>query len=73
MTTLEIGLIVALKGAVVVVLTKIGKWPDWEMRALRREEHKRVIRAYEEMCARTGRRPCEDAKAIAKMKERRGY
>jgi sugar phosphate isomerase/epimerase len=47
-TTGEIFLIVALKGAVVVVLAKLGWWPDWEARAKRREEDKKVLRAYHE-------------------------
>lgn len=57
MTALEIGLIVAIKGTIITVLVKKGWWPDWEKRALKREEHKRVLRAYEEWCERTGTRP----------------
>ncbi len=60
MTAFEIGLVVAIKGALVVILTKYGWWPDWEARALKREEHKRVLRAYEEWCERTGTRPAAD-------------
>jgi hypothetical protein len=59
-TAFEIGLIVAVKGAVVVTLTKLGWWPDWEARARKREEHKRVLVAYEEWCERTGTRPAAD-------------
>lgn len=57
MTVLGIGLIIAIKGAIVTVLVKKGWWPNWEKRALKREEHKRVLRLYEEWCERTGTRP----------------
>lgn len=46
MTTGEIFVIVALKGAVVVVLAKLGWWPDWEERARQRQDEKRLLRAY---------------------------
>lgn len=70
MTALEIGLIVALKGAVAVVLTKLGWWPDWEERAYKREEAKRVFVAYEKWCERTGQRPFEDPKIPERLKFR---
>jgi hypothetical protein len=74
MTALEIGLIVAIKGGLVVVLTKLGWWPDWEKRALKREEHKRVVKAYEAWCEQTGQRPAADHEALAKLDfRRRGY
>jgi hypothetical protein len=57
-------LIVAVKGTVVVVLTKLGWWPDWEARARRREEHKRVLVAYEQWCERTGTRPAADPRFV---------
>ena len=46
MTLGEIVLIVALKGAVVVALARLGWWPDWEQRARDREDEKLVLRAY---------------------------
>ncbi len=61
MTGLEIGLIVCGKAVVAGVLVKLGWWPDWEARARKREEHKRVLVAYEEWCERTGTRPAADA------------
>lgn len=64
MTALEIGLIVAIKGALITVLVKKGWWPNWEKRALKREEHKRVLLAYEEWCERTGARPAADPRVI---------
>lgn len=48
MTLSEIVLIVALKGAVVAVLAKLGWWPDWEQRARNREDEKLVLRAYKQ-------------------------
>lgn len=71
MTALEIGIAAALKGALVVFLMKKGWWPDWEKRALRREEHKRVVKAYEDWCAQTGERPAADHEALAKLELRR--
>jgi hypothetical protein len=59
-TAFEIFLIVALKGTLVAVFTKLGWWPDWEARARKREEHKRVLVAYEKWCERTGTRPAAD-------------
>lgn len=67
MTVLGIGLIVAIKGVIVTVMVKNGWWPDWEKRALKREEHKRVLRLYEEWCERTGTRPAADARVIDKL------
>lgn len=72
MTAIEIFVGVAIKGALVVYLAKKGWWPDWEKRALRREEHKRVIKAYEVWCERTGERPAADHEALRKLDERRG-
>lgn len=72
MTVLEIGIAAAIKGALVVFLIKKGWWPDWEKRALRREEHKRVIKAYEAWCERTGERPAADHEALRKLDLRRG-
>jgi hypothetical protein len=71
MTAWEIGLIALFKGAIVTVMVKKGWWPDWEKRALRREEHKRVVRAYEEWCEQTGQRPAADHEALAKLEYRR--
>ena len=71
MTTGEIILVVALKSAFVAILAKLGFWPDWEKRALRREEHKRVIKAYEEWCEKTGNRPAADHEALRKLEYRR--
>jgi hypothetical protein len=59
-TAFEIFLIVAVKGTLVAVFTKLGWWPDWEARARKREEHKRVLVAYEQWCERTGTRPAAD-------------
>lgn len=67
MTALQILLAAAIKGALVVFLVKKGWWPDWEKRALRREEHKRVIKAYEDYCERTGSRPAADHEALKKL------
>lgn len=67
MTVLWIGLIVALKGGLVTVMVKKGWWPDWKKRALRREEHRRVLRLYEEWCERTGTRPAADPGVIDKL------
>ena len=72
MTTLEIGIGIALKGVLVAFLAKMGWWPDWEKRALRREEHKRVIKAYEEWCEKTGERPAADHEALRNLDLRRG-
>lgn len=60
-TAVHIFAIVALKGALVTFLVWKGWWPDWEARARKREEHKRVLVAYEEWCERTGTRPAADA------------
>ena len=65
--------IVCLKGVLVTWLHKKGWWPDWEERGLRLQEHKRVIKAYEEWCERTGQRPAADMKALAELYQRRGY
>jgi hypothetical protein len=62
-----------IKGALVTFLVKKGWWPDWEKRAYRREEHQRVIKAYEEWCERTGQRPAADHEALAKLEYRRTY
>jgi hypothetical protein len=61
MTAWEIGLIVAIKGGLVTFLAYKGWWPDWEKRALKREEHKRVLLAYEEWRSRTGARGAADS------------
>lgn len=71
MTLFQIFLIFVVKGALAAVLTKMGWWPDWEKRALRREEHKRVIKAYEKWCAKTGERPAADHEALARLELRR--
>ncbi|WP_324807234.1 hypothetical protein SH584_11530 [Sphingomonas sp. LY29] len=68
MTALEIGLAVAIKGALVVFLAKKGWWPDWEERAYKREEAQRVFKAYEEWCEKTGKRPFEDPKIPERLK-----
>ena len=67
MTAFEIGLIVAIKGALVGFLIHKGWWPDWEKRAMKREEHKRVLRLYEEWCERTGTRPAADPRVTNKV------
>jgi hypothetical protein len=41
-----IGLVVALKGALLTFLRWKGWWPDWEERARQREEEKKVLVAY---------------------------
>jgi hypothetical protein len=66
-TAFEIFLIVAVKGTLVAVFTKLGWWPDWEARARKREEHKRVLVAYEQWCERTGTRPAADAGTVHKV------
>jgi hypothetical protein len=71
-TTMTIFLAAFIKGSLTVWLVKKGWWPDWEKRALRREEHKRVIKAYEEWCEQTGRRPMFDQEAWAEIEARRG-
>ena len=70
MTALEIGLIVCVKGALITAAVKLGWWPDWEKRAYRREESRRVFKAYEEWCDKTGRRPFEDPKIPERLKHR---
>lgn len=72
-TAFTIFVAVTIKGVLVYYLTKKGHWPDWEKRALRMEEHKRVIKAYEEWCEQTGQRPAADHEALAKLEYRRGY
>ncbi len=71
MTFLSIGLAVFIKALITPWLVKKGWWPDWEKRAYRREEHKRVIKAYEEWCEQTGERPAADHEALAKLELRR--
>ncbi len=70
-TTAVIFVSVFLKGLLVAYLVHKGWWPDWEKRALRREEHKRVIKAYEEWCEQTGHRPAADHAALARLDWRR--
>jgi hypothetical protein len=64
MTAWEIGLIVAIKGGIVGFLAYKGWWPDWEARARKREEHKRVLLAYEEWRSRTGARGASNAGVV---------
>jgi hypothetical protein len=71
MTVGMIFAVIAIKGVLVAVLAKLGWWPDWEKRALRREEHKRVIQAYEGWCATTGKRPAANHDALEKLELRR--
>lgn len=71
MTTGELIAVFVIKGALVAFLAKMGWWPDWEKRALRREEHKRVVKAYEEWCEQTGERPAADHEALRKLELRR--
>ena len=71
MTAIQIAIVTFIHGALGAWLLKKGWWPDWEKRALRREEHKRVIKAYEEWCERTGERPAADHEALAKLEYRR--
>jgi hypothetical protein len=66
-TALQIFMILALKGALIVVLTKMGWWPDWEARARKREEHKLVLHAYEQWCERTGTRPAADPRIVDEL------
>lgn len=66
MTFTEIFWICLLKAVVMGVLAKLGWLPDWEARARKREEHKRVLRAYEEWCERTGARPASDPRFVDK-------
>lgn len=67
MTFTEIFIAVALKGAIVTGLSYFNLWPDWEARARKREEHKRVLLAYEEWCERTGTRPAADPAVVDKL------
>ena len=48
MTMLTLGIALAIKGALVVWLTKIGAWPDWDKLAAEKREEKEVLRAYKE-------------------------
>lgn len=66
-TGMTIFLAALLKGALAAFLVKKGWWPDWEARALKREEHKRVLRAYEHWCERTGTRPAADPRIVEKL------
>lgn len=63
-TTGTIFLVVLIKGALVTILVKKGWWPDWEARARKRAEHKRVLLAYEQWCKDTGTRPAADPAVI---------
>lgn len=66
MTFWIIALAVAIKAALVVYLRKRGWWPDWEERALRREEEKRVLVAYREWRKHPGSRPPPDPRVTQK-------
>lgn len=71
MGTLEtIFLATFIKGALVTVMVKKGWWPDWEERAYKREESKRVFQAYERWCEQSGQRPFEDPKIPERLKFR---
>lgn len=48
MTMLTLGIALAIKGALVVWLSKIGAWPDWDKLAAEKREEKEVLRAYKE-------------------------
>lgn len=48
MTAFEIFVIVALKGALVVILAKFGFWPDWEKLDREKREEKLLLRAYKQ-------------------------
>lgn len=64
---------VCLKALLTKYLRRKGWWPDWEERALKIQEHKRVIDAYERWCAAIGRRPAADQDALTELSRRRGY
>jgi hypothetical protein len=68
---ITIGLAACIKAILTHWMGKKGWWPDWEKRALRREEHKRVIKAYEKWCSETGERPAADHIALQKLELRR--
>lgn len=71
MTTGEIFVVLALKGALVAVLTYFDLWPDWEARAKRREEDKKVLRAYHEWRKNAGPEAAAEASAILDRLPRR--
>lgn len=48
MSMLTLGIALAIKGALVVWLSKIGAWPDWDKLAAEKREEKEVLRAYKE-------------------------
>jgi hypothetical protein len=48
MTMLTLGIALAIKGALVVWLSKIGAWPDWDKLAAEKREEKEVLLAYKE-------------------------
>jgi len=60
MTAFQILLAVTLKGLLVALLVKKGWWPDWPKYYRRKDEHRRVIAAYEAWCDKTGVRPADD-------------
>lgn len=60
----EIFLIVALKGALVVLLGRFGWWPDWEQRARDRAEEKLVLRAYKEWRENAGPEAAAQARVV---------
>lgn len=66
-TTGTIFLVVFLKGALATFLTYKGWWPDWVARARKREEHKRVLLAYEQWCKDTGTRPAADPAVVRNL------
>jgi hypothetical protein len=66
-TAFQIFAVTFLAAIVRAILVKKGWWPDWEKRALRREEHKRVLLAYEEWCKHTGTRPAADPRLVDKL------
>jgi hypothetical protein len=48
MTLGEIALVVFVKGAIVSLFGYLGWYPNWEERAIKREQEKSVLRAYKQ-------------------------
>lgn len=64
MTALEIFLVVFLKGALVALLIKFGKWPDWEENARIREDEKALLRAYKKWRKDAGPGPAAQLRVV---------
>lgn len=54
---MTLGIAAVLKGALVVWLTKIGAWPDWDKLAAEKREEQEVLRAYKEWRKNRGAQP----------------